>query len=229
MLLNPSPTELTTAATDAAIALVSLLCLAALLRHRNRHPHRVRIWACVFVLLALASVLGAIAHGLELSATVRDGLWRPLYLALSLVVALFAVGAVFDYAGARAARLALLPMLVLAFGFFALTQISSGSFRLFVAYESVAMLAALLLYALLTLQSRLEGAGIVAAGILMNLLAAAIQATETVSLTLVAPFDHNGVFHLVQIVALVVLTAGLTRGMVQPQSSGSGADRVPSQ
>jgi hypothetical protein len=27
------------------------------------------------------------------------------------------------------------------------------------------------------------------------------------------PFDHNGVFHLVQMVALVVLTIGLLRGM----------------
>jgi hypothetical protein len=225
--LNPSPTELTTAATDAAITLLSLLCLVVLRRHQATNPQRVRIWTWVFALLALASALGAVAHGLDLAATTVNWLWRPLYLALGLVVGLFVIGAVFDYAGAGAARRALLPMLVLAVGFFVLTQLSSGTFRLFVAYEGLAMLAALLMYGLLAWRRRLEGAGIVAAGILLNLLAAAIQATGTASLQVVVPFDHNGVFHLVQIIALALLTAGLARGMVHPQSCGSGAANTP--
>lgn len=212
-MLNPSPTELSTAATDAVIAVVSLLCLAVLRRHRRRHPQRVLIWTWVFALLALASLLGAVAHGLDLPAMALAWLWRPLYLLLGVIVALFVVGAIFDYAGVRAARRTLPPMLALALAFFALTQTFSGTFRLFIAYEGLAMLAALLIYGLLALRRRLDGAGIVAAGILLNLLAAAIQATGTVSLQVIVPFDHNGVFHLVQIVALAVLTAGLARGM----------------
>lgn len=171
------------------------------------------IWSWVFGLLAFASLLGALAHGLHLNLTVQSWLWRPLYLSLGLVVAMFVVGAVFDLKGEHVARAWLVPMLVLALVFFTVTQIGSGNFSIFVVYEALAMLGALGIYLVLALKRRLAGAGTVAAGILLNIVAAAIQSNNNISLTIIVPFDHNGVFHLVQIVALVVLTRGLARGM----------------
>jgi hypothetical protein len=213
MAFNPVITELTTAATDAIIALVSVACLVALNRHQAGPPQRVKIWSWVFGLLAFASLLGALAHGLELAATTRSWLWPPLYLSLGLVVALFVVGAVFDFKGERAARISLYPMLGLALAFFTVTQVASGSFLIFVVYEVVAMLAVLGIYTMLAVKRQLDGANIIAAGILLNILAATIQASGTISVTFIVPFDHNGVFHIVQIVALVTITLGLMRRM----------------
>ena len=213
MIFNPAITELTTAATDTLITVVALGCIAVLRRGRNRHRQRVAVWSWVFGLLTFASLVGAIAHGLDLSSTAQSWLWRPLYLSLGLVVAMFVVGAVFDLKGESAARAWLIPMLVLALVFFTVTQVGSGGFRAFVVYEALAMLGALGIYLLLALKRRLAGAGTVAAAILLNIVAAAIQSTGNITLTNVVPFDHNGVFHLVQIVALVVLTRGLARGM----------------
>ncbi len=206
-------TELTTAATDAVIALISVASIAVLHRHRTGHSPRAGIWSWTFGLLAFASLLGALAHGLDLSATTQSWLWRPLYLSLGLVVAMFVVGAVFDFKGERAARISLVPMLGAALVFFIVTQVAAGSFQIFVAYETVAMLAALAIYIVLASRRQLEGANIIAAGILLNIVAAAIQASGAISVTIVVPFDHNGVFHLVQMVALVTLTLGLTKGM----------------
>jgi hypothetical protein len=45
-------------------------------------PWKKAIWASVFALLAAGSALGAAAHGLELSASLRTTLWQPLYLSL---------------------------------------------------------------------------------------------------------------------------------------------------
>jgi hypothetical protein len=219
MIFNPAITELTTAATDLLIALVSLGCLAVLRRNRSAHGQRVAIWSWVFGLLAFASLLGALAHGLALSPAVQSWLWRPLYLSLGLIVAMFVVGAVFDLRGARAARAWLVPMLVLALGFFTVTQVGPDNFMIFVVYEALAMVGALGVYLLLARQRRLAGAWTVAAGILLNIVAAAIQATGTISVTLIFPLDHNGVFHLVQLVALIVLTRGLARGMAQASIS----------
>ena len=213
MIFNPAITELTTAATDTLITIVALGCIAVLRRGSNRHRQRVAVWSWVFGLLAFASLVGALAHGLDLSSTAQSWLWRPLYLSLGLVVAMFVVGAVFDLKGESAARAWLIPMLVLALVFFTVTQVGSGSFWAFVVYEALAMLGALGIYLLLALKRRLAGAGTVAAAILLNIVAAAIQSTGNITLTIVVPFDHNGVFHLVQIVALVVLTRGLARGM----------------
>lgn len=213
MTFNPEVTELTTAATDAAIAVISLVCLLVLSRYRLEHRWRVGIWSWVFGLLAVASILGAIAHGLQLTSTTQELLWRPLFLSLGLVVAMFVVGAVFDFKGKHAARVALIPMLGLALGFFAVTQVASGTFLIFVAYEAVAMLAVLGMYLSLALKGQLKGAAVIATGVVLNIVAAGIQASETISLIIVVPFDHNGIFHLVQIVALVVLTLGLVSGM----------------
>ena len=219
-VFNPSITELTTAATDAAIALVAAGCIMVLNRYRARQPRRVQIWTWVFGLLVLASVLGALAHGLDLSATVHAWLWRPLYLTLGLIVAMFVVAALYDFKGEQAARRALVPMLVLAFGFFAITLVGSVTFRVFLAYEALAMLAALGIYLRLAQTGRLAGSGLIAAGILLNLVAAVIQASGAITLILIEPFDHNGVFHLVQMVTLVVLTIGLGRGI----GKGDGAN-----
>ncbi|NIM52964.1 MAG: hypothetical protein GTO22_27630 [Gemmatimonadales bacterium] len=209
MRLNPVPTELTTAATDVLLGVVAVAGVIYLYRLRDSDRWKVQVWAAVLGLLAVASLLGAVAHGLELEPGVRDLLWQPLFVLLGLVVALFVVAAVYDWRGRLAASRMLPAMVIVALGFYAVTRVISGTFLVFIAYEAAAMVLALSVYTLLAARRRLRGAGVIAMAIALNILAAAIQATGTVSVTIIWPFDHNGVFHLVQMAALVVLVAGL--------------------
>jgi hypothetical protein len=55
-----------------------------------------------------------------------------------------------------------------------------------------------------------------AAGVLTTMVAAGIQASEQASLHLVWPFDHNGIYHLVQIVGVLLLFVGLRRSLREP-------------
>ena len=212
MQLNPSATELTTAATDAA---VGLLCLVVLWRLRAipaKATWKRALWCWVFGLLGLASALGAVVHGLELSESVRGVLWRPLYLSLGLTVALFVIGGIYDWRGEAAAR-ALLPWAAgMGASFFALTQLLSGAFLIFVVYEATAMVATLAMYVLLSRTGRLVGAGMIAVGIGLSIVAAAVQASP-LRVRLIVPFDHNGLFHLVQLIATAVIATGLRRGL----------------
>jgi len=50
-----------------------------------------------------------------------------------------------------------------------------------------------------------------AAALAVSLTAGAIQASELGSVRLFWEFDHNGLFHLVQLLGLVLLVAGLRR------------------
>lgn len=214
---NGSPVELTTAATDVVLALVCMGVVLGLTRLRVHDSWKTTLWSWVFMLLAVASVLGAVAHGLELNESVQAILWSPLYLALGLTVALFLVGAVYDAFGRRAAR-RLVPWAIGAgLAFYLLTRVVDGGFLLFLGYEAVAMVGALVLYSRLALNDRLAGASVVAAGIGLNLLAGMVQASD-ITVRLVVPFDHNGVFHLVQVAALATLGHGLRLGLASPAS-----------
>jgi hypothetical protein len=208
-------TERSTAGTDVILA---LLALAALLYIRhiglNRDPRKSTIWAWAFGLLSFSSIVAAWAHGFKMSETLNTILWQPINLGLGLTVAMFAVGVVYDLCRETTARRVLPIFIIIALVFYGLTWVLPGGFLVFVIYEAIAMLFALGAYIWLATRGRLTGAWTMAAGILITILAAAIQATELVSFTLIWEFDHNGTFHLVQMVGLVVLVAGLRAALL---------------
>jgi hypothetical protein len=90
----------------------------------------------------------------------------------------------------------------------------SSSFLAFIIYEAVVMVIALVAYGVLAVRGRLQGAGLMCAGIAVTIAAAVIQASGSVTARLVWEFDHNGLFHLVQMPGLLLLAAGLKASLV---------------
>lgn len=212
MLFVESPTELSTSATDLVIAVESIVIMVCLWRTDTKDRWRAGLWCGVFFLLAIASFLGATAHGLKLSDTLRVALWMPLYLSLGILVSLFLVGAIYDWRGYSVARRFLPWSIVAGISTFVLTQVFNGAFIVFVLYESVVMLAALAIYFYLAATRQIKGATVLAIAVLLNIVAAGIQASD-VSIHVLFQFDHNGVFHLVQIVATALLGLGVSMGL----------------
>lgn len=212
MFLTESPTELTTGVTDAVLAMECLVIMVCLRRAAPVGHWRARLWSWVFSLLALSALLGAVVHGFMLPSSTRAVLWLPLYLSLGVLVALFMVGAIYDWQGRMAARRLIPWSIGVGVVFFGLTQFFSGGFGLFVVYEAMVMVSALAIYWRLAATDRLKGAGVIAAAIVLNLLAAGLQASQ-VSVRLLFQFDHNGIYHLVQMIATATLGLGLGFGM----------------
>ena len=203
-------TERSTAATDAVLALAAAGAILVLRRTTPRSFGR-SVWQAALTALALASVLGAAAHGLELPPATRELLWQPLYLALGVTMALFVVGAVRDWRGDAAGRRVLVPMLALAVVFYGITRLTGGSFLAFVVYEAAALLFSLGVYLRLAAGPVRAGAAPMAAALAVSLAAGVVQASDVGPIRLVWDFDHNGVFHLVQLVGLALLLTGLRR------------------
>lgn len=202
-------TEQTTAVTDAIMAVIAIVAALSCKRLGRGQHFGLKVWSWVFMLLALAGILGAAAHGLQMPESLRNLLWQPLFLSLGLLIALFVVAAIQDMFEPRYARRALPIMLILGFGFYGVTLLWPDNFMPFIVYELVAMLLALAGYLYKAIKTQSLSASWLAGGIFTTVVAAGIQASHAVSLTLIWVFDHNGVYHLVQMLAIGFLWRGI--------------------
>jgi hypothetical protein len=206
MPFHHSPFERITAITDV---LMGLLAAYAVVHLAQFSGFKSAVWAWTFGLLAFSSFLGAVAHGFEMTPKTNDHLWMPINLSLGLALGLFVVASLFDLSGEALARKSLPVMLVVGFGFFLVTVWKSGTFMTFIAYEAAAMLFALGSYAYLFFTSALVDSGWMLAGVFVTIVAAMIQATGKAGRGIFWYFDNNGVFHLIQMIGLVLLLVGV--------------------
>jgi hypothetical protein len=79
----------------------------------------------------------------------------------------------------------------------------------------MAMLFVLAGYFYLAAGNRLPGAGWIVAGIVISILAAAIQAAAPDGVVIIWGLDHNGVFHMVQMVGVPALVIGLKTSLAR--------------
>jgi hypothetical protein len=209
MQLSTVATELTTAATDGILAVLAVACIAVLtIRCRHHDSTRQLLWSSVFLLLAIGATLGTVVHGLQLPQVVRFWVWQPLFLSIGLVVSLLVVVAAVDLLGKKVLRPVLWVMLSATLGFYLCTLLGNKSYWMFVAYETVCMVIVLASYSCLAARGN-QGATLLVIGISLSITAATIQASQAIAMT-VGPWllDHNGVFHLVQMPALILLALG---------------------
>ncbi len=204
-----SPVEQTTAMTDLMLALQSVGAIVMLSRFRVRQPMWTSVWTWFFGLLTLASFLGAVSHGVECQQSIQNAIWTIVYLALGLVMALFAVAAVTMTWNDLLARRCVPYFMVIAFCFFAVTQIWSDSFLLFVIYEAIAMLVSLALYSACLWSRRKPGSAFLAAGIVVGIAAAIVDTQSSLQMKLIWTFDNHGLFHIVQMLSLLLISIGI--------------------
>lgn len=209
------PAEQTTAITDIMLAIVAfggilILCWNPAI---DSALWKVIIWSAAFGLIGLAAALGAVAHGLVISQTVQDRIWQLLNMSLALAVSLFVAGVVYDLWGLAACLKVLPVMLIAGLGFFGVTLLYPGIFFVFLVFEGLALIFALSAYIYLAVRGDPAGAVFMAAGILISILAAGIQANKSISLTVIWQFDHNGIYHVVQVVGLLLLVYGIRISM----------------
>jgi hypothetical protein len=214
MEFNDAITERTTAGSDAVLACLALGCVLCLWRVRESDPWRLYVWSLVFGLTGAAAALGAVVHGFHWPPQARTLLWQPLYISLFASVCFLAAG-VADYMwGRRMAIRSLAAMIVAAIGVYAFTALGPSSFLPFAVFELSAMTFAVVGCGWLAAQSRRADYALMTAGAALSVLAALVQTQHSVSLNVIWEFDHNGVFHLIQMPSALLLAVGVRRTFV---------------
>ena len=204
-----SPTERTTAATDLLLAAVGIGGALYLQGAVPEGSWKAQVWSWVFALVAFSGALGAVVHGIELPPGPHATLWQGINLGLGMSVSLFVVGVVCDLFGPAVSHRVLKVMLAAGVGFYLISRVLPGRFAVFVLYQAAASLFALAAYGWLVVGGHSEGAGFMALGVLAGLVAGWLQTRKMLTLRLGWTFDHNGLFHLVQAGALMLILFGL--------------------
>lgn len=206
------PTEQTTAITDLILAAVALHGIFRIYKSGfkiDRYKSLIWIWA--FSFLATAAFLGSIAHGIKMPEAINKIIWHPLNFLLGMTVAFFLIGVIYDLTGNKLKRWLIVLIIFSGIVFFSITVIFQKLFFVFIIYESVAMIIALVSYMVLQVKKTLPGASIMALGILISIIAAVVQSIPAFRLTLFWEFDHNGLFHIIQILGLLLLFHGIVK------------------
>jgi hypothetical protein len=222
------PVERTTALTDALLAAEAGALMISVHRFFPIDRWKVRLWQITLALLGVSACLGAIIHGVVLPPTTRAILWKPLNLASATLVACLLTAAIYDAYGSSAAKRALPVLIMVIAGIFGLTLLKPGMFLIVMLYAIAASLTALVIYGFLAWRRTLPGAARITLGIALSILASAIQASGRSMVPVIWTFDHNGMFHVVMIVAVAILMTGSTHSLrLQGRASAGASDVSP--
>ena len=164
------------------------------------------LWGASFLAMAVAAAAGGTAHGFAefLGEVEGTWVWKLTTFSIGLASATMLSAAVVARL-AGAARVALLSLIVAKLAIYLAWMSVHDDFR-FVVYDYVpSMLALVLLLALPGRHARQAGAGWVAAGVAVSFAAAAVQRS---GFSLHQQFNHNDLYHVIQMAGLYLLYRG---------------------
>lgn len=181
-------------AAEGFVLGVRLLVLAA--RERQRAA---RLWGAAFVAVGVAALTGGTLHGFapHLSAGAEAGLWLATYYAIGLANLFYLAGGVAAVVEPGPLRRGLEAAVLVRFVAYAAFLTAHRDFR-YVLYDFGVTLAALIVLAMHPRVPRRGREGLVF-GVLASLAGAVVQRS---GLALHPDFNHNDLFHVVQMVGL---------------------------
>ncbi len=188
--------EPTTVLTDYALAALAVLLAGRLRRSARPLPVSRRLWVVAFLLTALGAVVGGTRHAFAEAAApvLRHHLWSVTYVVLGLANLALLAGVVRAALPPRL-RATALGFLVVRFVAYAVLLFGIREVGLVVA-DFTLTLVLFLVYAVYSLRVTRDGVGAwLLPGILVAAAGALVQAFRVAPL---AGFNHNDLFHLIQ-------------------------------
>lgn len=199
--------EPTTTLTDLALAALAAALGAVLLRSgAAREAEPVLLWGSAFLTTAGSALLGAVVHGFApwLGDRAKGAVWRATLTLIGLTnFLLVAAVATADLRGAL--RVLLLALAGAKLGLYLLRLRSRDDFGIAAVDSGLALLVVLTIQLVEMLGGSAPGAGWIVAGVLLSLAGAAAQHAGW---GLHRHFNHNDLFHVVQMAAAYLLFRG---------------------
>ncbi len=200
-------TEPTTMITDYLLGLFTFVLALRLFKLNGEQPQNsLRLWSGALAASAIAAFLGGTSHGfaLHFSDFAKTAIWKATVYSIGLASFLMLSGTLFAVV-ANPLRKLLLGLVLLQFLIYAGWMISHDEFK-YVIFDYVpAMLGVVLLQAYAYSKWKHKSAVWLISGVLISFAAAGIQMS---GFTIHQHFNHNDLFHVIQIGANYLLYKG---------------------
>lgn len=199
-------TEPMTMVTDLVLACLGALFAYRLWRDRPQSSRRsARLLAAAMASMALGAAAGGISHGLRLTVgeTADAILWKVTVYSIGLMAFFFVASAALSSLQERARRLLLWLATVQLLGYW-WWMLNHDAF-VYVIYDYVSAMSIVLVIQLWELRRGQTSAAWISAGVVLSFIGAAVQQS---GLTLHRHFNHNDLYHVVQMVAAWMLYKG---------------------
>lgn len=199
-------TEPATMATDFLIAIICIIFAAGLERAGANRASAQGLWALSFAFTAIAAMIGGVVHGfaLHLGVAAKDRLWKATQYTMGLTSLAIVAAAVVAFVDGAAGRW-LVAVAVAKFVVYAAALRRRDDYAVVVVDYGASMIAMAALAITGWMRSEAPAAPWLVAGVVVSGVAAAVQLKK------VAPhprFNHNDLYHVIQIVALYLFYRG---------------------
>jgi len=202
-------TEPTTMLTDYLLALVALVLAGRLFQLNATNRYRsVQLWNFALIATAVAALLGGTAHGfaLHLSDWLKTVIWKGTVWAIGFASFFMVAGTILATLPTGRLRRWLLALVLLKLVLYLAWMLGHDAFK-YVIYDYVPAMVLVVLLQIKHYGERRDPAALwLVGGIAVSFVAAGIQLS---GLTLHKHFNHNDLYHVVQIGAIYLLYRGI--------------------
>ncbi len=195
-----------TMATDYLVAALAVWLGARLWRHGEAGWSPARLWAVSFFALAIGALAGGTAHGFRahLGEDAHGAIWKVTVWSIGIAGAALLGGEVIArFRGSW--RRALLGLVAFKLGVYCVWMAAHDDFRYVVWDYAPALVSVLALELWAWARRRAASAPWVVAGILVSFAAAGVQLS---GFSLHRHFNHNDLYHVVQMLGIWLLYRG---------------------
>lgn len=203
-----------TTATDYLVTVVGWWLGAKLLRTGTVRGGPAHLWGIGFLWIGLAAGLGGTSHGFAsyLSDTGGFLIWKATVYSIGLSASFALAGTIAGTPVNSNSMRRLHGTNILAFLIYGVWMINHGGFIYVIFHYVPVMLAIAILQSYTFIKTRLPGPLLIVAGVITTMAGAAVQQS---GFALHLHLNHNDLYHLIQVVALILFYRGLVKSTVQ--------------
>lgn len=200
-------TEPSTLITDYILGLFTLVLGLRLFKlNKEKNQNSIRFWSGALIAAALAAFLGGTFHGYSfyLGEFTKSAIWKATVYSIGLASFFMLSGTLFSTVK-NPLRRRLLGLVILKFLAYAGWMVSHDHFKYVIFDYAPAMLAILILQLYIYFNRREKSSVWIISGVLVSFAAAGVQMSD---FAIHKHFNHNDLYHVIQIGANYLLYRG---------------------